>query len=224
MAEEDDDQLAAAIALSLALSLESQAPQAMTESKFTDTDGDEVQLKLENGKVNEYVNGELAIEGVNTFEINLESRTYTDDTGSGRFKPDEDLVLLVRKRDMIFKASLEAPAPWASTTETEADDEQLGAGIVASLEAPAPRGAASATTAEEDDDQLAAAIALSLGSPAPQALSDAADEAYSVAAATVAMEGNRVDNDCHGSVATLRFQRFPVSTIPVLGVYYGFKF
>lgn len=64
--------------------------------EFQDADGDWIQIVVENGLINEYVNGEMAYYGLTRFEIDETSRTYTDDAGQGEFKAGEDLTRLVR--------------------------------------------------------------------------------------------------------------------------------
>ncbi|CAK9084485.1 unnamed protein product [Durusdinium trenchii] len=80
---------------------------------FTDTDGDVILLQLEGDQLVEYVNGELEIEHVKQFDINLEERTYSDQDGSGNFKEDADVIELKRSIDRMLaraaKASLLKP-------------------------------------------------------------------------------------------------------------------
>jgi len=59
--------------------------------EFQDADGDWIQIVVEDGLMNEYVNGELAYYGLTRFEIDEQARTYTDDAGQGEFKAGEDL-------------------------------------------------------------------------------------------------------------------------------------
>lgn len=63
--------------------------------EFQDADGDWIQIVVEDGLMNEYVNGELAYYGLTRFEIDEQARTYTDDAGQGEFKAGEDLGKLV---------------------------------------------------------------------------------------------------------------------------------
>jgi hypothetical protein len=64
--------------------------------EFQDADGDWIQLVVEDGLINEYVNGELGYYGLTRFEIDERARTYIDDAGQGKFKAGEDLAKLVR--------------------------------------------------------------------------------------------------------------------------------
>ena len=48
-------------------------------------------LQVEDDHVAEYVNGELELEHVERFEIDMEKRTYRDDSGEGRFEDAEDI-------------------------------------------------------------------------------------------------------------------------------------
>jgi len=70
--------------------------------KFTDIDGDEIVLKREGSRVNEYVNRKLEIRGMKKFFIDSKHRVYQDDTGHGKFRADEDLAALVAKRDRLL--------------------------------------------------------------------------------------------------------------------------
>jgi S-phase kinase-associated protein 1 len=70
--------------------------------QFKDTDGDLIELKLEGGQVNEYLNGELALSGIAYFNIDEYARTYADPGGKGRFTETEDLGELICLRDALF--------------------------------------------------------------------------------------------------------------------------
>lgn len=71
---------------------------------FQDFDGDLIQMVLEHGKVNQYVNHQLAHRGLSRFEINPRTRTYVDDSGDGKFMPHEDLHTLSCMIGMLFRS------------------------------------------------------------------------------------------------------------------------
>ncbi|CAL1165626.1 unnamed protein product [Cladocopium goreaui] len=73
-----------------------------TEVQFTDTDEDVILLKLNGDKVVEYVNGELDMEEVKRFDIDLNERKYHDESGSGHFKDDADVSALQRRIQALF--------------------------------------------------------------------------------------------------------------------------
>eukprot|EP00435_Cladocopium_sp_Y103_P052115 s429_g16.t1 len=73
-----------------------------TEVQFTDTDEDVILLKLNGDKVVEYVNGELDMEEVKRFDIDLNERKYHDESGSGQFKDDADVPALQRRVQALF--------------------------------------------------------------------------------------------------------------------------
>jgi len=77
--------------------------QSQTDVTFRDTDGDWIRLTVEKGQINEYVNDELVHQSLNVFEVDQDSRTYTDDAGKGKFQAEEDLPKLVRLISMMFQ-------------------------------------------------------------------------------------------------------------------------
>ncbi|OLP88595.1 putative anion transporter 2, chloroplastic [Symbiodinium microadriaticum] len=81
--------------------------------QFTDTDGDVILLQVEEDQVAEYVNGEPELEHVERFEIDLEKRTYRDDSGEGHFDESEDLPKLQAEVKALFtraaKSTLSKP-------------------------------------------------------------------------------------------------------------------
>jgi hypothetical protein len=70
--------------------------------RFTDTDGDEILLQREGQQVNLYVNSKREIRGLSNFAIDQEAWTYRDSSGAGTFRPEEDLAVLARQRDLLF--------------------------------------------------------------------------------------------------------------------------
>jgi len=76
--------------------------------QFTDTDGDVILLQVEEDHVAEYVNGEPELERVERFEIDLEKRTYRDDSGEGRFNESEDLPKIQTEVQALFTRAAKA--------------------------------------------------------------------------------------------------------------------
>ena len=70
-------------------------------------------LQVEEDQVAEYVNGEPELEHVERFEIDLEKRTYRDDSGEGHFDESEDLPKLQAEVKALFtraaKSTLSKP-------------------------------------------------------------------------------------------------------------------
>jgi hypothetical protein len=81
--------------------------QDCKEITFTDTDGDVVTLRRQGYRIDEYVNGKLEIRGVRDFTIDMDKRTYSDDSGSGEFCPEEDLNELRLLRNRMFSLATE---------------------------------------------------------------------------------------------------------------------
>ncbi|CAE7774317.1 clpX [Symbiodinium sp. CCMP2456] len=76
--------------------------------QFTDTDGDVILLQVEEDHVAEYVNGEPELERVERFEIDLEKRTYRDDSGEGHFDESEDLPKIQAEVKALFTRAAKA--------------------------------------------------------------------------------------------------------------------
>ncbi|CAE7451045.1 clpX [Symbiodinium sp. CCMP2592] len=76
--------------------------------QFTDTDGDVILLQVEEDHVAEYVNREPELERVERFEIDLEKRTYRDDSGEGRFNESEDLPKIQTEVQALFTRAAKA--------------------------------------------------------------------------------------------------------------------
>jgi len=72
--------------------------------EFSDANGDILRLVLEGGKINEYVNGELAVEGSDGFSIDAERRRYEVGAGAGSLRPEEDLGQLQSQLSRLFAA------------------------------------------------------------------------------------------------------------------------
>mmetsp|Transcript_6877 Transcript_6877/g.14180 ORF Transcript_6877/g.14180 Transcript_6877/m.14180 type:complete len:263 (-) Transcript_6877:90-878(-) len=69
---------------------------------FTDTDGDHIRIQKDGVCINEYVNGSLDVRNMAYFRIDASARTYRDPGGHGRFRAEENVQELVRKRDLMF--------------------------------------------------------------------------------------------------------------------------
>ena len=65
-------------------------------------------LQVEEDHVAEYVNGEPELERVERFEIDLEKRTYRDDSGEGRFNESEDLPKIQTEVQALFTRAAKA--------------------------------------------------------------------------------------------------------------------
>jgi len=70
--------------------------------KFTDSDGDVIEMAVKDDDVVQYVNGKLEIRSMEYFNVDKEARRYDDEKGQGSFQKDEDLELLEKRTKALF--------------------------------------------------------------------------------------------------------------------------
>ncbi|CAJ1410404.1 unnamed protein product [Effrenium voratum] len=88
--------------------------ETLDQVVFKDTDDDVILLQLDGDRVREFVNGELELEQVELFEIDVAQREYKDDSGRGKFQDEEDVTKIQQQVAGLFaraaKAALLKPA------------------------------------------------------------------------------------------------------------------
>eukprot|EP00971_Amphidinium_carterae_P065437 1296531-Amphidinium_carterae.1 len=105
LSDSDINQFLAEELRSLRAGLQDACKQAQVEGTaiiFTDTDGDMVEMRFEQGHINQYVNGRVSVSNLQAFNVDKTHRTYQDDGGCGTFRPEEDLDDIISRRDRLF--------------------------------------------------------------------------------------------------------------------------